>query len=143
MVNLSDDDQESFSDDLLDEDSFPVSYQEILDSDTLKILENYEMESVMNSVETQPTMGQLNVGLNNTFEATFAEAGSSAISFMSYMDDKLTVKFRNSTREYQYMISESALTEIMNEVRSTLVDGEGSVGALIQRMTRQNIIQLV
>jgi hypothetical protein len=135
MVNLSGD--------LLDEDSFPEFHQELLDSDTLKILENYEMESVMNSVETQPTMGQLNVGPNNTFEATFAEAGSSAISFMSYMNEQLTVRFRNSTREYQYLVSDSALTEIMAEVRATLVDAEGSVGTLIQRMTRQNIIQLV
>jgi hypothetical protein len=143
MLNLSGDDRESFSDDLLDEDGFPVSYQEMLDSDTLKILENYEMESVMNSVETQPNMGQLNVGPNNTFEATFAEAGSSAISFMSYMNEQLTVRFRNSTREYQYLVTDSALTEIMAEVRATLVDAEGSVGPLIQRMTRQNIIQLV
>jgi hypothetical protein len=143
MLNLSGDDRESFSDDLLDEDGFPVSYQEMLNSDTLKILENYEMESVMNSVETQSDMGQLNVGPNNTFKATFTEAGSSAISFMSYLNEQLTVKFRNSAREYQYLVSESSLNEIMDEVRATLVEGEGSVGALIQRMTRQNIIQLV
>jgi hypothetical protein len=136
MLNLS-------GDDLLDEDSFPEVHQEMLDSDTLKILENYEMESVMNSVETQSDMGQLNVGPDNTFEATFAEAGSSAISYMSYMNEKLTVKFRNSSREYQYLVSDTSLTEIMDEVRATLIDSEGSVGTLIQRMTRQNTIQLV
>jgi hypothetical protein len=59
------------------------------------------------------------------------------------MNEQLTVRFRNSTREYQYLVSDSALTEIMAEVRATLVDAEGSVGTLIQRMTRQNIIQLV
>jgi hypothetical protein len=142
MVNWSGD-QDILPDTLLDEDGFPVVEQEYLDPDTLKILENYEMESVMNSVETQATMGQLNVGPDNTFEATFTESGSSAISFMSYMDDKLTVKFRKSTQDYQYLVSESVLAEIMDEVRATLIDGEGSVGAMIQRMTRQNIIQLV
>lgn len=130
-------------DELINTDIFS-GYNEQLDNETLKLLEIYEMQSTMNSVTTMPAMGQLDVGPDNTFGATFTEEGSSAISSMSYMGELLDVTYRsNPDMTYQYTVIEDILSDIMNEVRSTLVDGEGSVGSLISRLKNSNAIQLV
>lgn len=130
-------------DELINTDIFS-GYNEQLDNETLKLLEIYEMQSTMNSVTTMPAMGQLDVGPDNTFGATFTEEGSSAISSMSYMGELLDVTYRsNPDMTYQYTVTEDILSDIMNEVRSTLVDGEGSVGSLISRLKNSNAIQLV
>lgn len=133
----------SVIDDLIDLDFIP-SCNEEFDLETLKLLEEYEMQSTMNSVETQTAMGQLDVGPDNTFQATFTEEGSTPIQSMSYMNDLLTVVFRsNPGTEYQYIVPVDTLTQIIDEVRSTLVEGEGSVGRLINSLIRSNTLQLV
>ena len=102
------------------------------------------MQSTMNSVDTMPAMGQLDVGPNNTFSATFTEEGSSAIQSVSYMGEMLDVIYRSAADViYQYTATEDTLSDIMKEVQATLVDGEGSVGSIISRLKNSNAIQLV
>jgi hypothetical protein len=133
----------SLVDSLIDTEVFSC-YNEELDLETLKLLEIYEMQSTMNSVDTMPAMGQLDVGPNNTFSATFTEEGSSAIQSVSYMGEMLDVIYRsNPSVIYQYTATEDTLSDIMKEVQATLVDGEGSVGSIISRLKNSNAIQLV
>jgi hypothetical protein len=133
----------SLVDSLIDTELFSC-YNEELDLETLKLLEIYEMQSTMNSVDTMPAMGQLDVGPNNTFSATFTEEGSSAIQSVSYLGEMLDVIYRsNPSVIYQYTATEDTLSDIMKEVQATLVDGEGSVGSIISRLKNSNAIQLV
>lgn len=133
----------SVVDDLMNSDIFS-GYNEQLDNETLQLLEIYEMQTTMNSVNTMPSMGQLDVGPENTFSATFTEEGSSAISSMSYMGELLNVVYRsNPEMTYQYTATDAILSDIMDEVQATLVEGEGSVGSLISRLKNSNSIQLV
>jgi hypothetical protein len=97
----------------------------------------------MNSVTTQEMLGTLNTGDDNTFEATFTPEGSSAISAMSYNGDTLSVTFRGREDAYEYMLSDEALGDIIDELYATLVDAEGSVGSLVNRMIRNNQLKLV
>lgn len=148
MVSLSylkGDYGESFlNEDLLDLETYPEVRTEELDFDTLKLLEDYEMQSTMNSVETMAKLGQLQMGDNNTFIATFTEEGSSALLSLSYVNDLLNVVFRKSpSMEYQYAISENDLMDLIEEVEATLIDGEGSVGRKIQSLISNNKVQLV
>jgi hypothetical protein len=117
-------------------------YEEF-DSEIFDLMEKLEMQATMNSIETQQTLGQLDSDGKN-FVATFTEAGSSAIQTMSYSDEALFVTFRKSPEMvYQYMLSEATREQIYNEIISTLVEGEGSVGRLIQNMISTNKIHLV
>lgn len=128
----------------LDLDPYPKQNTEQLDFDTLKLLEDYEMQSTMNSVKTMPKMGELQMGDNNTFIASFTEEGSSAVQTVSYLNDLLNVVFRKSpSMEYSYAISESDRLDLLEEVEATLIEGEGSVGRMIQSLIRTNKVQLV
>lgn len=137
-----DNDYSSMIDDLI-ETSFLESGYETLDSETLKLIEDYEMTATMNSITTQPKLGQLNIG-QDCFNASFTPEGSSAIERMTYNDEILTVTFRRSPgTQYEYIIpSMRTLSNIMEEVQATLVEGEGSVGRMIQSLIRNNEIQL-
>lgn len=116
---------------------------ETFDFETLKLLEQIEMTATMNSVTTQETLGTLNTGEDNTFNATFTPEGSSAINSMSYDGTNLSVIFRGKDTVYEYMLSEDSLADVIDELYATLVDGEGSVGSLINSMIRKNQLQLV
>lgn len=130
-------------DDLIETEVFP-DCNEILDDETLKLLDEYDMESTMNSVQTNMAMGQLVAGSNNTFAATFTEQGSSSIATMSYDGSMLNVTFRtNPQTEYSYNVPEGTLVTIREEVNATLIDGEGSVGKLMNSLIRNQSIQLI
>jgi hypothetical protein len=129
-------------DDIIETSVFD-GFNESLDPKTLKLLEEIEMTATMNSVTTQEMLGTLNTGDDNTFEATFTPEGSSAISAMSYNGDTLSVTFRGREDAYEYMLSDEALGDIIDELYATLVDAEGSVGSLVNRMIRNNQLKLV
>jgi hypothetical protein len=118
-------------------------FNESFDLETLKLLEQIEMTATMNSVTTQELLGTLNTGEDNTFNATFTPEGSTAISAISYDGNNLNVTFRGNDTVYEYMLSEEALGDIVDELYATLVDAEGSMGSLINQMLRSNKLQLV
>jgi len=119
------------------------SCNETLDPETLKLLNEYEMEATMNSVKTKPVMGELMEGPNNTFSATFTDEGSSSIRTMTYDGNMLNVTFRVNPQTYQYNVPADVLTRIREEVNTTLIEAEGSVGKLINTLIRNNSIQLI
>jgi hypothetical protein len=129
-------------DDLMNGGFFSSYERETLDDDLSLLLEEFEMQSTMNAIVTMKALGELDSdGLN--FIASFTEQGSSAIMKMSYTGEFLNVIFRKSPQtEYQYIISEDQRNRIYNEVTSTLIDGEGSVGRLIQSMISTQQIKL-
>lgn len=117
-------------------------YEEF-DDEIFKLMENLEMQSTMNSIETMQALGQLDSDGKN-FVASFTEEGSSAVMSMSYNNDSLFVTFRKSPdTTYQYVLTEKVRSDIYDEVVATLVDGEGSVGRLIQGLISSNQIHLV
>jgi hypothetical protein len=129
-------------DDLMDTGFFSGPSEE-LDLDVLEILEDYEMESTMNSVKTYESLGQLTVD-GDDFVATFTEMGSAAVSVLSYKNDILTVTFRNKPdTQYQYTVSKALLKQIHNELDAVLGQGEGSIGKLIQKNIQNNSMQLI
>jgi hypothetical protein len=127
----------------LSKNGFFSSYAgEMLDDDLSQLLEEFEMQSTMNAIVTMEALGNLDSDGHN-FIATFTEQGSSAVMKMSYTGEFLNVTFRKSPQtEYQYIINEDQRSRIYNEVMSTLADGEGSVGRLIQNMISTQQIQL-
>lgn len=130
-------------DDLIATEVFP-SCNETLDDQTLKIINGYEMEATMNTIETQQDMGTLVVGEGDNFSATFTEMGSSSIMTMSYDGSMLSVTFRSKPQmDYNYTVNSEALSQIRNEVESTLIEAEGSVGGLMNTLIRGNLIQLI
>jgi hypothetical protein len=132
----------SLIDDLDDTGLFSSYGGERLDNDLFEILEEFEMQATMNAMVTLEAMGNLDSDGQN-FIATFTEQGSSAIAKMSYTGDYLNVTFRKSPQtEYQYIISEDQRSRIYNEAHSTLSEGEGSVGRLIQNLISTQQIKL-
>lgn len=128
-------------DDLMNDGFFSSYGGENLDN-LSQLLEEFEMQSTMNAIVTMEALGELDSDGRN-FIASFTEQGSSAIMKMSYTGEFLNVIFRKSPQtEYQYIISEDQRNRIYNEVTSTLVDGEGSVGRLIQSMVSTQQIKL-
>jgi hypothetical protein len=128
--------------DELSEAEFSLSHEENLDDDLFELLEEFEMQSTMSAMVTLEAMGNLDSDGKN-FIATFTEEGSSAIMKMTYNGEYLSIIFRNSQQtEYQYIITEDQRNRIYNEVVSTLSEGEGSVGRLIQSMVSNQEIKL-
>jgi hypothetical protein len=128
--------------DELSEAEFSLSHEENLDDDLFELLEEFEMQSTMSAMVTLEAMGNLDSDGKN-FIATFTEEGSSAIMKMTYNGEYLSIIFRNSQQtEYQYIITEDQRNRIYNEVVSTLAEGEGSVGRLIQSMVSSQEIKL-
>lgn len=147
MIKKSRKQQETDVADVIDnliETEFIPTCNEELDEETLKLLDEYDMESTMNSVETQTEMGQLMVGENQSFSAVFTPSGSSSVSTMAYDGNMLRVTFRtNPKNEYSYTASEAVLEQIREEVDATLIDGEGSVGKLMNSLLNNRSIQLI
>jgi hypothetical protein len=133
----------SSMDELFSSDFHNGGVYEEFDAEIFNLMEKLEMQATMNSIETQRDLGQLDSDGKN-FVATFTEEGSSAVQSMSYANDSLFVTFRKSPdMSYQYMLSDTIRKQIYDEVISTLVDGEGSVGRKIQNLISTNQIHLV
>jgi hypothetical protein len=129
-------------DELSEAGFFSSHEEENLDDDLFELLEEFEMQSTMSAMVTMEAMGNLDSDGKN-FIATFTEEGSSAIMKMTYNGEYLSIIFRNSQQtEYQYIITEDQRNRIYNEVVSTLAEGEGSVGRLIQSMVSSQEIKL-
>lgn len=134
---------ESLMNELLDSDHIPACYHEQFDNDMLNLLYGIEM-GMLSSVKTQETLGELSVGEKGSFVATFKHEGSSSIQYMQMSRDNLVIAFRrNPNKYYNYSITPEIRNQVFNEVKATLIDGEGSVGRLVQNLIHSNKIQLI
>lgn len=135
---------ESLMSELLDSDYIPACYHENFDDETLKLLHGIEME-LLDPIKTQKEFGELSVGDGGSFVATFTVEGSSSIQYLQMSPkDNLVIAFRrNPNKYYQYVVKPEIKKQIFDEVKATLVEGEGSVGRLVQSLIRSNKLQLI
>lgn len=132
--------ESSDADFFLDVPTYSGMIEEVLDQETLDLINEIIMATTLNQVN--PVYGSYTESITG-FTATFTEVGSTAIESISLEKDNLSVVFRNNNAAYVYNAPSAAVETLYNEIVNVLQEGEGSVGKVFNQLVRENKIQLL